>query len=248
MDDKGPHPRLVAIDVADDPEAWASAGFTVAKDRVTLGDTTVHLTGRRDGAKGITGWHLAGVPLEAGDLDGLPTFAVDHPTDRPADTDAAAAHPNGVIGLDHVVVLTPDLDRTIAALEAVGLGLRRIRDTNSYGAPMRQAFFRLGRTVLEVVGGEDGSGRPAADDPARWFGLAVDVDDLDATGALLGAGLGHVKAAVQEGRRIATLRHKDLGMSVAIAAMDHHGDRPPFGPGQAPADPSAPDSTDAPHH
>ena len=32
---------------------------------------------------------------------------------------------------DHVVVLTPELDRTLAALEAAGLELRRIRDTTS---------------------------------------------------------------------------------------------------------------------
>jgi hypothetical protein len=47
----------------------------------------------------------------------------------------------------------------------------------------------------------------------------VTVDDLDALGALLGEHLGDAKDAVQEGRRIATLRHKELGMSVATAFM-----------------------------
>jgi hypothetical protein len=31
--------------------------------------------------------------------------------------------------------------------------------------------------------------------------------------------LGHIKDAVQPGRRIATLRHRDVGMSVATAFM-----------------------------
>jgi hypothetical protein len=122
------------------------------------------------------------------------------------------------------VVLTPDLDRTLAALDAAGLELRRIRDTTSYGSPMRQAFFRLGPTILEVVSGDTGTGLPAADAPATWFGLAVDVDDLGATKALLGDGIGDAKEAVQRGRRIATFRHRQLGLSVALAAMDDLGD------------------------
>jgi catechol 2,3-dioxygenase-like lactoylglutathione lyase family enzyme len=141
------------------------------------------------------------------------------------DHQRAAAHPNGVVGLDHVVVVTPDLERTIGACEAAGLGLRRIRDTTSYGSPMRQAFFRLGPTVLEVVSGNVGNGEPAAEAPATWFGLAVDVDDLDQTAGLLGEGLGRIKVAVQDGRRIATFKTKQFDVSVAIAAMDHRGDR-----------------------
>jgi hypothetical protein len=74
--------------------------------------------------------------------------------------------------------------------------------------------------VLEVVSGDAGTGRPADDAPATWFGLAVDVEDLDRTAELLGEGFGTIREAVQEGRRIATFRHKALGLSVAVAAMD----------------------------
>jgi catechol 2,3-dioxygenase-like lactoylglutathione lyase family enzyme len=130
-----------------------------------------------------------------------------------------------VTGLDHVVVLTPDLDRTIAAVDGAGPKLRRIRDTESYGSPMRQAFFRFGPTIVEVVSGDTGTGQPAADAPATWFGLAVDVEDLDQTAKALGEGLGSIKPAVQGGRRIATIRHRNYDMSVAVAAMDDHGDR-----------------------
>ncbi len=225
-EDRGNGAQLVELAVADEPEAWAAAGFAVVDDAVTIGATTIRLTGTVEGSRGITSWSLAGLDLSglgADGLDGLPT--------RPAAATVAPspahapAHPNGTIGLDHVVVATPDLDRTIAALAEVGLGCRRIRDTESHGSPMRQAFFRLGGTVLEVVSGDTGSGLPAADDPARWFGLCVDVDDLDATAGALGDGLGRVKVAVQPGRRIATLRHKAFGLTVAVAAMDHHADR-----------------------
>jgi catechol 2,3-dioxygenase-like lactoylglutathione lyase family enzyme len=221
--DLGNDAALAELVVADPPEAWATAGFAVDDDAVLIGATRIRLAGRGDGdrERGITGWSLAGIDgtgLAGGHLDGLPTELVEPPA--PNHPSGHVAHPNGVTGLDHVVVLTPDLDRTIAALGAVGLACRRIRDTESYGSPMRQAFFRLGPTILEVVSGDAGTGLPAVDAPAAWFGLAVDVDDLDRTGELLGEGFGTIKDAVQAGRRIATFRHKVLGLSVAVAAMD----------------------------
>jgi hypothetical protein len=240
--------RLVELVVADDPGPWRDAGFTVADDgTLRLGDVSVRLVGAPDdpdAPRGIVRWRVAGLAVDDGDLDGLPTEvveAVDETTPAPA----SEPHPNGVFRLDHVVVLTPDLDRTLAALGAAGLELRRIRDTTSYGSPMRQAFFRLGPTILEVVSGDTGTGIPAAEAPATWFGLAVDVDDLDATRAVLGDGLGDAKEAVQEGRRIATFRHRQLGLSVAVAAMDDLGDcddcddddGEPGGSGDRPDDP-----------
>jgi hypothetical protein len=80
---------------------------------------------------------------------------------------------------------------------------------------MRQLFFRLGEVILEVVGQPDVAG---AGDPG-FFGLAITVADLDATARSLGEHLGTPKDAVQAGRRIATLRHRDIGMSVATAFM-----------------------------
>lgn len=215
-------PLLVELQIADDPQVWADAGFTVTEGVARVGTVDLRLVGRTgdDGPRGVVGWTLAGVAVADGHLDGLPTNLADT-----ADPDPGAPHPNGVTGLDHVVVLTPDLDRTLAALDAAGLDLRRIRDTTSYGSPMRQAFFRLGPTVLEVVSGDTGTGVPAAESPATWFGLAVDVEDLDQTRVALAEAMGDVKDAVQPGRRIATFRHKQLGLSVAVAAMDDHAGR-----------------------
>lgn len=227
IDDRGRAACLVELVVADPPENWAAAGFSVEEGEVRIGATSIRLVGRSTGGKGITEWGIAGLTAPQGNgsgatIDGLPTSFVDA---APVAARPASVHPNGVVGLDHVVVASPDLDRTIAAFGEVGLACRRIRDTTSSGSPMRQAFFRLGDTVLEAVSGDTGTGLPAAEAPATWFGLAVDVADLDATGALLGDGLGAVKEAVQEGRRIATLRHRMFAMSVAVAAMDDHADR-----------------------
>jgi len=198
--------------VGDPPDAWEAAGFAVDADgSCRIGQVRVRLVGR-DGGKRILGWSLRDAPparLADGTLDGLPTTASDAPPVEPG------KHPNGSLYIDHVVLLTPDLARTTEALAAIGLTPRGERDSDTYGAPMRQVFFRLGEVILELIGqpGTAGEGDPG------FFGLAITVADLDAAGALLGEHLGQSKDAVQDGRRIATLRHREVGMSVATALM-----------------------------
>jgi hypothetical protein len=117
------------------------------------------------------------------------------------------------------VAFTPDLDRTTAILRAAGLDLRRVRDEPTPGGAPRQAFFRMGEVILEVVQAPEGT-RIAADPsgPARLWGISFLVEDLERTASRLGDLLGEPRAAVQPGRRIATLR-KGAGLGPAIAFM-----------------------------
>ena len=129
------------------------------------------------------------------------------------------AHPNGVTGLDHVVAVTPDLERTVAAIEAAGLDLRRVREEPTPAGAPRQAFFRLGAVILEVVQEPpEAIERAGGDHPAFFWGLAFTAPDLDATVASLGNRAGEVRDAVQPGRRIATLR-RSAGLSLPVALM-----------------------------
>jgi hypothetical protein len=198
--------------VGDPPETWEAAGYSVDDDGTCrIGQVRVRLVGR-EGGKRILGWSLRGVPsarLADGRLDGIPTTASHAAPAEPA------THPNGTRHIDHVVLLTPHLARTTEALGSIGLTPRGERDSDTYGAPMRQVFFRMGEVILELIGQVDGEG----DGAPGFFGIAVTVDDLDALAATFGDHLGGIKDAVQEGRRIATLRHRDLGMSVATAFM-----------------------------
>jgi hypothetical protein len=169
---------------------------------VALGGVAVRL-GAPPG--GIRAWTLHGLPPTIA-VDGLPTridttpFQPNHVT-----------HPNGATGIDHVVLTSPDFDRTAKALDAAGMPLRRIRDADGF----RQGFRRLGPAILELV--EVRGGDPAA--PARFWGLVVIVADLDQLKVRLGDLLGDPKPAVQPGRRIATLR-KTAGLGQAVAFMD----------------------------
>lgn len=215
MSDHQPDPILTGLTVGDDPAAWRTAGFDVDDSgRCRVGCVDITLAGP-DGGRRIRSWSFAGLALDGDDLDGLPTTGSPPPDDPDRGADAAPTHPNGVTAIDHVVVLTPDRDRTLAAFAAAGLEPRRTRETDTYGAPMVQTFFRAGEVVLELIG----SPEPLGDGPCGFFGVAYTCANLDRTVDALGDHLGRVKDAVQPGRRITTLRHKDLGLSVATAFM-----------------------------
>jgi hypothetical protein len=113
--------------VADPPELWVDLGFHTEGTRCRVGATVLALGGS---GRGLRSWSLEG----AGALSELPASraAAPHPPQGPSSAPGAVwAHPNGVTTLDHVVVTTPDLERTVAALE---------------------------KTILEVVGPATGSG------------------------------------------------------------------------------------------
>ena len=202
---------VVEFQVADPADVWRLAGFDVGADSVCrIGGVGIRLTGRGHGA-GIIGWSLAGLPADSviDDIDGVPTtqaFLVDA---------NPGTHPNGVVAVDHVVLSSPDLDRTVRALAAVGAEPRRQRDGDLGGTPMRQVFYRFGEVIVEVVGSAETTG----EGPATPWGLTFTVRDIDETAAFFGDHTAAVKQAVQPGRRITTLRHRDLGMSVRTALI-----------------------------
>jgi hypothetical protein len=132
---------------------------------------------------------------------------------------AAERHPNGVVSIDHLVLLTPDIDRTTTTLRDAAFDLRREREGPTPGGSRRQSLFRMGEVILEVV--EAPAGTRIADDrngPARLWGISFLVEELEHSAARLGDLLGEPRAAVQPGRRIATLR-PEAGLGPAIAFM-----------------------------
>jgi hypothetical protein len=192
-------PVLVSVAVADAPERWEAVGFTVDGGSCQVGEVRIDI-----GAPGSGLVALGFDGVDMGLVDGLETRQDDQPTGT------GAGHVNGTVSLDHLVVTSHDPMRTRAALEERGFEVRRTVEMGD----QRYTFFRVGEAILELVGPASADG----DQPARLFGLAFTVADLDATAGHLGPLLGAVRDAIQPGRRIATLR-REAGLSVPVAFM-----------------------------
>ena len=180
----GTSPRLTGLDLAAEPGRWRTLGFAIDDDTIRVGGVAIRFV---DGDGGLVGWRL----------DGDET------------TPTADAHENSATEIDHVVLMTPDLDATIDDLAERGFEARRTRDA---GGGVTQVFYRLGGPILEVVG-------PVAHTPTpRLWGIVFNVADLDATFERLGPTLlTPPKDAVQEGRRIATVTSEaQAGTAVAF--------------------------------
>ncbi len=201
------------IALADEPVRWEALGFTVSGGAIQIGTARVKLAGTGTG-RGILGWSLR--DLASVELEGLPTTL----STRPPHGDPPE-HPNGIVAIDHVVAMSPDLDRSVSALQVAGLDLRRVREQPTPAGAPRQAFFRLGEVILEVVQEPKDvvMARPdGATGPARFWGLALLSDDLERTVGQLGEHASEIRPAVQPGRRIATLR-RSAGIAVPVALM-----------------------------
>ena len=191
-------PRLVELSLPDDPAHWEALGFAAPDGCVDVGGVRLRL-----GAAEVT-WTLAGARPVA-DIDGLATEVTENGVGA-----EPQSHPNGAIAVDHVVVFSPDFDRTQERLEQAGISLSRIRD----GGGFRQGFKRLGPAILELVEATE-----APPGPARFWGLVVTVTDLPGLAERLGDRVTPVKAAVQSGRHITTLR-RTPGLALKMAFMD----------------------------
>lgn len=194
---------LRGVQVPGRAAAWRAAGFDVPGRSLVVDEVVVGF--------GTPGWWLD-PPVDA-EVDGLAPVA--GPLLPDGLTAEPGTHPNGVHALDHVVVSTPDVERTTAALADLGLTPRRTIDALR-GQPVRARFFLLGPAVLELIGPSVVPEGEAARQPAQLAGLAFVARDLDALVALAEVATGPPRPAVQPGRHIVTLRPDGLGVPVAV--------------------------------
>jgi len=151
-----------------------------------------------DGANFLPGVMTMGVAVHA-----------DIATRRAKLEQLCGANQNTVDYLEHIVVMTPSLEDAIAAHEKIGIPCKRIREA---GGGVRQAFFKLEQTVLEIVG-------PGRGEPHVW-GLAFMCKDIRRAVDLArtnGMEATEPKTAIQGGK-IARIVNPLDGVAVAYMA------------------------------
>ncbi len=194
--------------VAADARRWRSVGFAVNDaGLMQLGGIRVRFVDAANSRAGIDSWVIAdAADPSVTNIDGLDTAH----GEASSDMTVQALHPNGIIGIDHVVVYTSHLEHTCDAIARVtGAPLKRIREVGA----LRQGFHRLGELIVEVVTYPE-----IAVDGATFWGLALNVADIDQMYATYGEGvMSAPKVAVQPGRQISSFRNEaQLGLPVAV--------------------------------
>jgi hypothetical protein len=201
--------RLVALHVGGALTPWQAIGLTFDEFICPLADVDVVVSGE---TPGLHGWTIDVGRDEIIEIDGIRTTLVSGTQPRPS---MSIIGRQKVIGLDHVVVNTDDIDRTTQAITAaLGLEVRRERQLGN-GAVQR--FHKLDNTIIEVVTG------PHITQPgASLWGMVASVDDLFDLAEELGENTtSPPKKATQPGRYISTVRGS-VGLGVPFALMTPH--------------------------
>lgn len=200
--------RLLQLFIADEPSRWQALGLHGSVDTEGRWCCTAGLVGvvvdprLEPKESGIVAWGLD-TPAESDEQFGvrfvLPSGCGDVADER-------------LLGIDHVVLMTASLEATCTALaDRLGAPLKRVRDA---GGGVRQGFHRLGDVIVEVV--ETPGATPG---PAHCWGLVFTVAGLDALVEPWGDEVvSRPRAAVQPGRRIASLR-RGAGLATAVGFM-----------------------------
>lgn len=201
--------RLVALHVGGALTPWQAIGLTFDELTCPLADVDIVVSGE---TPGLHGWTIDIGRDDVVDIDGIRTTLVSGTQPRPS---LSTLSRQKVIGLDHVVVNTDDIDRTTQAITAaLGLEVRRERQLGN-GAVQR--FHKLDNTIIEVVSG------PHITQPgASLWGMVASVDDLFELAEELGENTtSPPKKATQPGRYISTVRGS-VGLGVPFALMTPH--------------------------
>lgn len=120
----------------------------------------------------------------------------------------------GVLGLDHIVVRTPDAERA-AALYGARLGLDMRLDREVMGR--RLMFFRCGDAIVEIIHDDT-----LSDGRDKLWGLSWRVADADAERARLadaGLNVSEVRTGAKPGSRVFTVRDQTCGVPTLMIEL-----------------------------
>lgn len=205
--------RLVSLHAGGTRESWQSLGLSFTGDVCLLADVELIVHGS---TPGLHGWTIESnthaSPETHLEIDGIPTTIV---SSAPAQPTQSSIGGQKIVGLDHVVVHTDNIDRTCGAITAaLGLEVRRERVLDN---GLVQRFHKLDNTIIEVI-----SGPHVKEAGASLWGMVASIDDLFDLAEQLGDTItSPPKKAVQQGRYISTVRGS-VGLGIPFALMTPH--------------------------
>lgn len=187
-------PRLEAVEIAADPDAWRGCGFDVPPDAV---------------------FGAGGVAVQVAETGAGVRIRLSRPVAGLDRCEAAAApqsvHPNGVTGIDHIVLATGSADEITAALVAAGAELRATRQARFGEIEAEQRFFPLPGGMIELVCA------PSWPRPAAVWGITFECADPAGVAQRWPEFVPAPHDALQPGRTITTVTEEArLGTRVAL--------------------------------
>ena len=201
--------RISELVVGGGAQNWALIGISFDESNcAALGDVALRLDTSLE--PGLHSWVLQDADVNVASIDGVATSHAIGVSQI-----VASVQPDfdlGVIGVDHVVINTPDLMRTSDALTAAtGAPLKRVREA---GNDVQQGFHRFGSVVVEIV-----TSPTMPQGVASLWGFVLNVKDIYAVANHVGPDVLSIpKPAVQTGKLIATFR-SSVGLGVPVALM-----------------------------
>ncbi|MDI1262373.1 MAG: VOC family protein [bacterium] len=179
-------------------------------DRLTLKPDPVADVESRDALSGATlSWKRTRAATET--TRGVRMFFLERDQTRPLSVRTA---PGAITAMDHVVVATPDPERS-AALYGARLGLDMALD-RSHPDWGRLMFFRCGDLIVEVT---HRPGKMADISQDKLSGICWRVADIDATHARLvqaGIDVSEVRTGRKPGTRVMTVRGGTCGVPTLL--------------------------------
>jgi hypothetical protein len=202
----------VTLLIADKKSSWESIGFLVdSKNEVHFNEVSIKLCGdepekyKIPSHGGIFAWNWSGISNSLETIDGIPILRDKGEGSSKPDT-PALDHPNGVNGIDHIVLNSFNFEKTEKEMENLGVQLRQKFSPGN----LNMAFYRPRTMTIEVLANKADKPEETQEKKSFLWGITFATKDISATHTYLKDLTKPPHDAVQKGRKFMTLQKTPL--------------------------------------
>ena len=126
---------------------------------------------------------------------------------------------NGIFAIDHIVLMSNDLDSCLTEFGMDGIGIRLALDKTESAWGGRMLFFRTGKLTVEIIQNIN-----ISEEKDCFWGIAYQCLDISATLANLN-NMGVRYSPIREGRKngtlVSTIKSHNLGLPTLLLQNNH---------------------------